>query len=90
MAYIVKKDKVLFRAFSSYDDAVRYRDAKIKIMHDHCCVCENYPNINYYAEHDRHNYIWEIINISSKILDDINNLLFIVWKNKKIETIFST
>lgn len=49
---LIIRGRVLFRAFSSHDDAVAYKNNKIKIMHEHCCVCEDCPNRNYYAEHE--------------------------------------
>jgi hypothetical protein len=63
MIYIVAKNNTLFRAFASYDDAVKYKNRKMQILHDHCCVCEQCPNISYYAEHSRRHYDYHIIHI---------------------------
>lgn len=38
MIHIVMKGKTLLRAFSSYDDATKYKEVKLNIMHNHCCV----------------------------------------------------
>lgn len=89
MIYIVVKDNTLYRAFPSHEEADKYKVAKIKIMHDHCCVCENCPNISYYAEHDRTSYNWKIVPFFFE--GDVNgNLLFVVCEYKEIVKIFPT
>lgn len=92
MIYIVQKNNILFRAFSSYDDAVTYCDRKRQIMHEHCCVCEDCPNINYYAEHDHYNYgyYWSILNVPLDTLNDVDEMLFLVSRNREIEKVFVT
>lgn len=86
MVYIIKKENKILRAFSSYDDAVTYKDIKKKILHEHCCVCEG-CSVSYCADHDRHDYSrnWEIVNVSLEKCDNIGELLFLVCKERKIE-----
>lgn len=78
MAYIVRRDQTLLRAFPSYEEAVNYRQVKQHELHDHCCVCHNCPNISYYKEHDHANYSWMIHSVAVDS-PQVKNKLYIVY-----------
>ena len=98
MIHIVKKYNDLYRAFLSKDDAQIYIADKLKTLHEHCCVCEECPNISYYAEHDRRNYAhnWEIISMPLENHDKIKEFIFMVYSRfsgfgpKEIDQVFAT
>ena len=62
--FIVTSDNVLFRAFKDHNDAYLYMERKIKINHDHCCVCK----CNFYWEDHKYSHQypkWEIKHIKN-------------------------
>lgn len=87
MIHIVVRDGTLLRAFPTKEDAVLYKKRKQLLLHEHCCLCEDCPNISYYAEHDRFDYdcFWTIFDTS---LNNPEGILFIVTRDRKIDKAF--
>lgn len=90
MIFIVTRGNVFCRAFLSEQDAIKYRDTKIMLNHDHCCICDaNCIYRDTRCEHTPSYRIptWDIIEYPTDIhFDDV---IFIVCEKNDIKRVSS-
>ena len=89
--FIVTRDNVYCRAFLDKQDANKYKDIKIQINHDHCCICDDnciYRDSKY--EHTLRIAKWDIIEYSIDNLEGIdkNDVIFIINQQNEIKNIY--